>query len=183
MTRIADVPADEFSAEQRRIADEIEAGPRGAVIGPLAVWMRSPVLCDRAQKLGEFTRFNSSLPKRLSELAILVTARHWGAQFEWHHHAPIAREAGVPAAAIEALRTRADPVFDKSDEALVHEFATTLYATRTVPQDLYDRAVAELGERGVVDLVGLLGYYALISMTLNVFDVSLPEGETPPLAD
>lgn len=182
MTRIADVPRAEMSADQRRIAEEIEAGPRGAVIGPLAVWMHSPALCDRAQKLGEFARFDSSLPKRLSELAILVTARHWGAQFEWYYHAPIAEAAGVPAAAIEALRTGGDPIFAQSDETLVHEFATTLYRTQTVDADLYGRAVAELGERGVVDLVGVLGYYALISMTLNVFDVSLPEGEAPPLA-
>jgi len=182
MTRLAPLPPEAMNEAQRRIVAEITAGPRGGVYGPLLAWLRSPELCDRGQRLGEFCRYNSSLPPKLSELVILVTARHWRAQFEWYAHAPIALEAGLPAAAIEAIRNRETPKLDDPDQALVYRFASEYYATHRVGDALYAAAVERLGERAVVDLVGIMGYYGLIAMTLNVFEIPLPEGEPEPLA-
>jgi len=169
-------PPDQLSPEQRRIHDEIASGPRGKVQGPLAVWLTSPDLADKAQQLGAFCRFGSSLEPRLSELAILVTGRVWTAQFEWAVHKPIALKAGLSEAVVEAVRTRQTPPFEHRDERVVHDFAQTLHRDRKVPDALYAEAVDVLGERGVVDLVGILGYYTLISMTLNAFNVPLESG-------
>ncbi|SDG05029.1 MULTISPECIES: carboxymuconolactone decarboxylase family protein [Thalassobaculum] len=173
---------DKLSPEQRRIHDEIASGPRGKVQGPLAIWLTSPDLADKAQQLGAFCRYGSSLEPRLSELAILVTGRVWGAQFEWTVHKPIALKAGLSEAVVEAVRTRRTPPFEKEDERVVHDFAQTLHRDRKVTDELYAEAVTLLGERGVVDLVGILGYYTLISMTLNAFNVPL-EGDAQPELD
>jgi len=124
-----------------------------------------------------------ALEPRLSELAILCTARHWTAQFEWYAHEPMARDGGLAQTVIDAVRERRRPDFAHADEAAVYDFCGELYADGRVSQATYERAVAELGQRGVVDLVGILGYYALVSMTLNVFEMPLPDGVAPPLAD
>lgn len=174
--RLPPLDPDALSPEQRRIHDAIAAGPRGKVQGPLAVWLTSPELADKAQQLGAFCRFGTSLEPRLSELAILVTGRVWGAQFEWSVHKPIALKAGVSPEVVEAIRTRRTPPFEKTDERVVHDFADTLHRDRKVPDELYAEAVEVLGQRAVVDLVGLLGYYTLISMTINAFNVPL-EGD------
>ena len=170
-----------LSPEQKAIHYAIVSGPRGRVQGPLAVWLHSPGLADNAQRLGAFCRFGSSLEPRLSELAILVTGRVWTAQFEWTVHKPIALKAGLSEAVVEAIRNRATPPFEKADERVVHDFAKALHIDRKVPQELYDEAVAVLGATGVVDLVGILGYYTLISMTINAFNVPLDAGQTPEL--
>lgn len=181
MPRLEPLTPENMSQEQRRIADEIAAGPRGGIRGPFQAWLRSPAFADRGQKLGEFCRFNTSLPPRLSELAILVTARHWTAQYEWYAHAKIAREAGVPVAAIEAIANRETPSLDDPDQALVYRFAAEYYATHRIGDATYKAAVERFGEQGVVELVGIMGYYGLVAMTLNVFEMPLPEGETEPL--
>ncbi len=181
MARLSDLNRGEMDEEQGRIADEIAAGPRGGLRGPFRAWLRSPTLADRAQKLGEFCRYNSSLPPQLSELAILVTARHWRAQYEWFAHAKIASEAGVADEVIEAIRTGGTPEVADPGQALVYDFAREYYATSRVGEATYARAVAQLGEPGVVDLVAIMGYYGLVAMTLNVFDMPLPEGEPLPL--
>jgi 4-carboxymuconolactone decarboxylase len=183
MPRIEPLSADRMDAEQRAVHDDILSGPRGSLGGPFQAWLRSPTLADRAQKLGEFCRFNSSLEKRLSELAILMTAKRWTAQFEWYAHEPMAREGGLDQSIIDAIREGRTPTFDKSDEAAIYDFVSEYYASNRVSQATYDRVVGELGERGVVDLVGVLGYYALVSMTLNVFEMPVPDGVTPPLAE
>lgn len=181
MARIEILSREEMNEEQGRIADEIAAGPRGAVRGPFQPWLRSPTLADRAQKLGAFCRFDTSLEARLSELAILVTARHWTAQYEWYAHAPIALEAGLAEAIIEAIRTRRTPEFSHPDEALVYRFASEYYASHRIDAATYAEAVQRFGEHGVVELVGIMGYYGLVAMTLNVFELDLPEGVSPPL--
>jgi 4-carboxymuconolactone decarboxylase len=127
-------------------------------------------------------RFNSTLPPRLFELAVLITASTWKAQFEWYAHAPLARRAGLADDVIAALLKGERPRFAQADEAAVYDFATELYARRRVGDAAYAAALAALGERGVVELVGVLGYYALVSMTLNVFGVEVPEGP-PPFAE
>jgi 4-carboxymuconolactone decarboxylase len=182
MPRLQPLTPDTMTAEQKRIADEIAAGPRGGMRGPFQAWLRSPALADRGQKLGEYCRFNTSIPPKLSELAILVTAQHWAAQYEWYAHARIAAERGVPAATIEAIRTGRTPAFEDADEALVYGFAREYYATRRIGDATYKAAVARFGEAGIVDLVGIMGYYGLVAMTLNVFDMPLPDGVPEPLA-
>lgn len=163
---------------QRLIAEDIAAS-RGTVRGPFEVWLRSPELADRAQKLGAFSRYGSSLPKRLSEFTILLTARLWTAQFEWAAHESEARKAGVAEHVIDAIRAGQRPAPLLEDEALVWDFFHELYATKRIGQATYDRAVALLGVKALVELVGICGYYALISMTLNVFDCDTPDGSKP----
>jgi 4-carboxymuconolactone decarboxylase len=176
MPRLPELRPDEMSAEQRQVYDAIVAGPRGQVRGPLAVWLRRPDLASRAQALGEYCRYGSSLPKRLSELAILVTARHWGAEFEWFAHRKHALDAGLPEEIIEAIRTRKMPSFGSAEEQAVFDIATAIYRDRRLDDALYARGLDVLGEGRLIDLIGVLGYYALISMTINAFDVIPPEG-------
>jgi 4-carboxymuconolactone decarboxylase len=182
MNRIAELTPARMSPEQRKVHDAIVAGPRGVVQGPLKVWLHSPELASRAQELGAFCRYHSSLPKRLSELAILITGAYWRAGFEWHVHAPEGVRAGLDAAAVEAIRKGERPAFAQEDEAALHAFASELLTTQRVSNATYKRAEAALGTLGLVDLVGILGYYALISMTIVAFEVPLPEGAAEPFA-
>ncbi|WP_346797823.1 carboxymuconolactone decarboxylase family protein [Halomonas sp. Bachu 37] len=179
-------PLDEahMAPEQRRVLDAILSGPRGNLDGPFLAWIHSPALADHAQRLGAFCRYDTRLELRLTELAILFTAAWWQSQAEWQIHAPIAREAGVSEAVIEALREGRKPDFVRDDEALVVRLGESLYTTRRVDEALYDEAVATFGEPAVVELVGVFGYYALVAMTLNVFEVRrgsapLPFSEPP----
>jgi 4-carboxymuconolactone decarboxylase len=180
--RLADLDEARLSPDQRRIHDAILAGPRGIVEGPLRVWLTSPGLADTAQQLGAFCRYGTSLPPRLSELAILVTGAFWRSGFEWAVHAPIAIKAGVTPQVAEAIRTGQEPQFALEDEVVVHAFSIELHRDHAVTHATYARAVALLGETAVVELVGILGYYTLISMTINAFEVPLPEGAADPFA-
>lgn len=182
MPRLPDIDRDALDPDQRRVHDAIAAGPRGRVEGPLRVWVRSPELAEKAQALGAFCRFGTSLPARLSELAILVTGAHWKAGFEWFAHAPIGLAAGLDPRALEAIRTGGMPTFEKEDEAAVYAFASEVWQTRRVSDATYARVRSLLGERGLIDLAGILGYYALVSITINVFEVSLPPGTPEPFA-
>jgi 4-carboxymuconolactone decarboxylase len=169
-----------MSPEQQQVAQDISAGTRGSYIGgPFEVWLRSPIMADRAQKLGEFLRYKTSLPARLTELAILVTARIWTAQFEWQTHEGFALNSGLSKAVVNDLRLGLNPNFELADEALVYTFCLELYNTKTISGPTYASAMSMFGERGLVELVGLLGYYAMISMTLNVFDVETPGDRRP----
>ncbi len=181
MPRLAPIDLDQLSPEQRAVADAIISGPRGGLRGPFEAWLRSPQLADRGQKLGEYCRFGTSLPRDLSEFAILLTGKHWRAQFEFWAHARLARDAGLPEDIIEAVRTGAAPEFRDEAQRAVHALVSEYFATNRVSEPTYRLAIAELGERGVVDLVGVVGYYCLVSMTLNVFDVGLPAGQPEPL--
>ncbi|OLL33267.1 4-carboxymuconolactone decarboxylase [Burkholderia sp. SRS-W-2-2016] len=176
MKRIADLDPAQMTDAQRSVYDAIANGPRKGVRGPLAVWLHRPELAQHAQALGRYCRYDTTLPPRLSELAILTLARVWGSEYEWFAHKPIALEAGVSAEIVEAIRTHAQPHFTQADEALVHAFLTELHRDRKVSDARYAEAVELLGEAGVVDLVGLAGYYTLISMTINVFQVAQPAG-------
>ena len=180
--RIPDWKSNELSAAQRKIYDAIVAGPRGKVEGPLRVWLLSPGLAERAQELGSFCRFNTTLPSRLSELAILATGAFWKAGFEWHVHAPLALKAGMSPDVLEAIRTGKRPKFQKDDEGAVYEFAHELLTNRSVSNAVYTQAVGLLGLQSVVELVGVIGYYGLISMTINAFEVSMPEGSVDPFS-
>jgi 4-carboxymuconolactone decarboxylase len=183
MPRVPDLVPEALDPEQRRVHDAIVAGPRGAVRGPLRVWLQSAQLADHAQALGAFCRFGTSLPPRLSELAILVTAQWWRASFEWQAHAPAAVEAGVDPAAVEAIRAGRTPELQREDEAALYAFARELTETRHVSDATYRRAAAALGVKALVELVGILGYYTLISMTINAFEVPLPADAPEPFSD
>ena len=179
MSRLPDLRDEDMTADQKRVRDEIAAGPRGKVVGPLRVWLHSPGLAEHAQKLGAYARYHSTLPPELSELAILVTARHWRAAFEWSAHVGPARAAGSPEAAIEAIRTGAEPAFEDAKSRAVYTVARKLHETRGLSDATYADAEAALGRQGLVDLVGILGYYTLVAMTLNAFAVPTPDGSRP----
>ena len=192
-TRFPVLAPSRLSPAQRRLARSLLAGPRGegkagreAVQrllrrGPFNAWMRSPELGEHLQKAGEYIRFNTSLPKRLNELAILITARHWTSQFEWYAHRLLALKAGLGAKLIDELARNRRPKRMRADEAAVYEFCTQLHRKKNVTDAAYRRAVALFGEQGVMDLIGASGYYTLVSMTLNVARVPLPAGEKIPL--
>lgn len=177
MLRLPELDPAALTGDQRRVYDMIASGPRGRVRGPLAVWLNRPGLAEPAQALGQYCRYETSLSPRLAELAILILARHWNSEFEWWAHKVHALKAGLPIEIIDAIRDRQPPPFTTDTEAVIFEFVSVLHAQRGVPDDLYARAVALLGQDGVIDLVGIAGYYTLVSMTLNVFDVRPPEGE------
>ncbi|MDP6351879.1 MAG: carboxymuconolactone decarboxylase family protein [Alphaproteobacteria bacterium] len=182
MSRITPLSPEQMTPAQRRVRDTIIAGPRKtATHGPFNAWLQSPELADRAQNLGAFLRFSTSLSKRLSELAILVVARQWTAQFEWYAHRKLALESGLAEAVIDAIEARRRPDFANTDEIAVYEFTVELLDSCEVSDATYQAALDHLGPNGTVELVGLLGYYTLVSMTLNVYQVPLPEGEAPPL--
>ncbi|MGH6953689.1 MAG: carboxymuconolactone decarboxylase family protein [Alphaproteobacteria bacterium] len=178
MTRYRDIPPAEMTADQRRVHEAILAGPRGNVAAPFRILLGSPELADRVQRLEEFLRYRSSLAPRLSELAILATAHHWNAPFEWASHVPLALKAGVPSEVIAAIESGRRPSFAQPDEAVVYDVATELLAARDLSDSTFARAVECLGEMAVLDLVGLLGYYSLISILLTAYRVPPPEGRS-----
>ena len=163
------LPAPESMTEaQRAAAERLRAGPRKAVKGPFIPLLRSPELMNRLEKVGEYLRFQSALPRRLSEFATLLVARAWSQQFEWVMHVPLALDAGTSRETINALREGCRPASMSDAEAKVHDFVCELLNTRGVAQATYESVVAELGEQGVVDLAGIVGYFTSISMVLNV---------------
>ncbi|HEY4375446.1 MAG TPA: carboxymuconolactone decarboxylase family protein [Burkholderiales bacterium] len=166
--RMPPLREEQMDAAQRAAAAALIAGPRKGVKGPFIPLLRSPVLLDRLQRVGEYIRFDSSLSPRLSEFAMLVVARAWTQQFEWFTHVPLARKAGISEAAIAAVREGRRPVDLRADEALVYDFTTELLAHHGVGDATYQAALAALGERGVIDLTGLIGYFVTVSAVLNV---------------
>jgi len=183
VARLAPLELDDMTPEQRSIAEAILSGPRGRLRGPFPAWLRSPELADPAQKLGAYCRFGSSLAPNLSELAIIITGKRWTAQYEFWAHATLARQAGVSDEVIEAVRVGAVPVFNDPAEQLVYDFVTEYLASNRISDATYERALGVIGERGILDLTAIVGYYTLVSITLNVFEVDVPEGVDPPLAE
>jgi 4-carboxymuconolactone decarboxylase len=180
MPRFAELRVEQMTEAQARVYHSIAGGPRGGVRGPFNALLRSPELADRVQKVGEYLRFKTSLPARLNELAILINARFWGSKYEWYAHRPLALKGGLAATIADDLARNRRPEAMQPDEALVYEFCTALHAEHAVDDALFSRAVAMLGEPGVIDLIGVSGYYTLVSMVLNVADIPLPAGEPSP---
>jgi len=181
--RLPRFDAAHATPEQRSVLDEIVSGPRGNLNGPFLGWIHSPELAQQAQRLGAFCRYRTGLPLRLSELAILVTAARWQAQAEWYIHYPIAIEAGVSEADAEAIRVGQPPSFASSDDALIYAFANELYDTKRVSDATYRASLERFGHEVTINLVGLLGYYALVAMTLNVFGMRAEGQETLPFGE
>jgi len=178
--RFSILDPERMSGAQKRAYDAIVSGPRGGARGPFNVLLRSPELADRVQRVGEYLRFSSSLPARLNEFAILINARHWGSKYEWYAHRPLAVKGGLAESIADDVARKRRPNGMKSDEELVYDFCTTLHHAHFVDDALFERAVAMLGEQGVVDLIGVSGYYTLVSMVLNVAEIPLPEGVPSP---
>ena len=177
MSRLSPLDPAAMTDAQRTMRDEILTGARGSLSGPFDAWLRSPGLGLHAQRLGAYLRFDSALPPELSELAILCVARHWRSEFEWFAHAEAAREAGVAEAVIIAIFEQREPDLSEPRAKIVYGVAQEMLQSRTLSTATHDRAHAALGEQGLVDLVGILGYYCLVSLTLNAFDVARPDGE------
>jgi 4-carboxymuconolactone decarboxylase len=170
-----------MTAEQKRVAGAIQSGPRGGLRGPFNALLRSPDLADRVQRVGEYIRFRSSIPARLNELAILIVARKWTAQFEWYAHLQFALKAGLDPAIGTAIAEGRRPEGMRDDEKVVYAFCTELLDTTQVTDATYAAAIGLVGEQGVIDLIGALGYYSMVSMILNTDRYPLPEGVAPPL--
>jgi 4-carboxymuconolactone decarboxylase len=179
--RFPQIPPDRMTADQKKVADAIVAGPRKTLTGPFNAWLRSPELADRLQKVGEYVRFNTTLPARLNEFAIMITARHWTAQYEWFAHYPLAIKAGLDAKILADLAAGRRPASMKEDESIVYDFSTQLHRDMKVSDSVYKAAVAKFGEQGIVDLIGVNGYYDVVSMTLSVAQVTVPPGQALPL--
>jgi 4-carboxymuconolactone decarboxylase len=180
MSRLPELDPATYSPEQKKVHDAVVSGPRGKIVGPIKVWLKNPGLAEHAQALGAYCRYGTSLEPRLSELAICCTGSFWKANYEWYAHAPLAIKAGIDPAAIEAIRVGGTPTFTRSDEQAIYDFATELTRTRRVSPATFERARKELTETGVIDLVGIIGYYSLVSVTLNAFELPVPEGEKVP---
>lgn len=174
---------EQLTPAQKTMVNDVLTGARGSLGGPYNVLLRSPEMGNLAQKFGEYTRFRSSVPKRLNEMAILMTARWWLSQYEWTAHRNAATQAGLSNEVIEALLAGRRPAAMRSDEATVYDFCTELRERRRVTDPTFAAAVALLGEQGVVDLVGVMAYYDLVSMALNVDRYPLPAGTALPFAE
>lgn len=181
--RFEPLQAGNMTAEQQRVAEAIQSGPRGQGLrGPFNALLRSPDLADRLQKVGEYIRFRSSLPPKLNELAILLVARKWTAQFEWYAHHQFAMKAGLDPAIAAAIAEGRKPERMPEEEAAIHAFCTELLDTTQVSDAAYENVRRRFGEQGVIDLIGAMGYYSTVSMVLNVDRHPLPEGVAAPLA-
>ena len=181
MTRIAILPLDEMTPEQRRIHDDIVASRGNYSNGPFPPLMHQPRIAEPTHKLGEFIRYHTSLGSRLSELAILIVARHWDCNFEWHQHADIALRSDVQPGIVESLSKGERPTGLREDENVVYEFASSLLERHNVPAEVYAKATDLFGAVGVVELTALLGYYTMLALSLNAHELSLPPGVEPPL--
>ena len=181
--RLKPLPESEMSEAQRKAVQEYERGPRGKMNpnGPSFALLRSPELMERTQKLGEYLRYNTSIPLRLNEFAILITAREWNSQIEWVGHYGLALKAGLAPAVAADLAQGRRPAGMKDDEAIVYQFCKEIHDNKGVSDATYQAVVEKFGERGVMDLIGVTGYYTMQAMVLNVTRTPLPEGTAPPL--
>ena len=179
--RFPTLKPEDMTPAQRQVADAIMAGPRKSMGGPFNAWLRSPALADKLQQVGEQVRFHSSLPPRLSEFAILITARAWDADYEWYAHYPLALKAGLQPKVAADLAKGRRPRAMAVDEAAVYDLMAELRHTHRVSDPTYAKAQKILGDQGIVDLVALGGYYDLVSMTLNTAQVRPPEPGPRPL--
>ena len=181
--RFPTLKPEQMTPSQKAVADAILSGPRGSIGGPFNAWLRTPDLADRLQRVGEYIRYKTSFPPRLSEFAILVVAREWTSQYEWFAHYPLAMKGGLDAKVAADLAAGKRPAGMTDDEQLVYDIGVHLQRDKgEIPDALYRAALAKFGEQSLVELIALNGYYSTVSMTLNVARVSIPAGEPLPLA-
>ena len=183
--RLPAIPENNLTNEQRALMSAIASGPRGSfkMSGPFFCYLHSPAFGELAQKLGAHLRFGTSIPPRLSEFAILTTAHQWRAQYEWAAHEPQADKAGVKRKTIEDLRAGRAPKSAPKDEKALYAFIKGLYRNGRASDRTYRNAHAVLGDAGMVELVGLLGYYTMVALTLNTFRMPVPDGTALPFKE
>ena len=181
--RFAPLKAEELSPPQKAWADMISAPPRNAkfTAPPYRAYIRNPDLAPKLSSLSEYLRWNTSLPARLSEMAILITARHWTAQYEWSAHYPLAMKGGLDPKVADAIAKGTRPEGMKDDEAALYDLGVALYRDRKVSDAVYKAALEKFGERGIMDIIGIMGYYDLVSMTLITMQAEAPNDSVPPL--
>ena len=179
--RLQPIPHEHWTDAQRAAVQAIVDGPRGALYGAFVPLLRSPELMGHVQRLGEYVRFRSAIGPRLSELAILVTAREWDQQVEWAIHVPAARQAGIPDDVIDAIARGRRPPAMLIDEAAVYDFCAELHREKRVSDQVYKDVLSLFGEQGVVDLMAVNGYYTFIAMVMNTARTAVPETEVAPL--
>ncbi len=171
----------EMNEDQRQTYDESIASKRGRPPPPMMAWLNSPEMARHATRLGAVLRFDTMFPAELSEIAILVTARHWTSHYEWYAHKRLALQGGMDPDIIDAIRDRRTPEFEDATGKTIYDVAKSLHEGHGLTKGLYDEAIKVLGERGLVEVIGLCGYYTMVSMTLNTFEFDLPEGEVSEL--
>jgi 4-carboxymuconolactone decarboxylase len=179
MSRVAGLRSTELSPEQKCVHDEIAGARGGLVRGPFAVWIRIPAIANAANQLGNSIRLQGKLDRRLFELAILIVARHWTAQYEWFVHERDARAAGLSDGVIAAIRDRRSPETAKPDERLVYDLVTELLETKTISDKSFHNAVEHIGIDVLVELTTTVGFYTTAAMMINVFDSPVPDGSKP----
>ncbi|MDJ0387695.1 carboxymuconolactone decarboxylase family protein [Roseomonas sp. E05] len=174
MSRLPSIDPETLSPAQSEVYNRIATGARGGVRGPFLALLHSPGLAARVEQLGVYVRFQCAVPERLRELAILTVATHWRCDYEWYAHAPLAERLGLPEAVLAQLGRGEAPDFEEPNDALVRDYCATLLREGRVPDTLYNRAREALGQQGIVDLTGLVGYYTLLALTLNGHEVAAP---------
>ena len=181
--RMPPIPKEQWTEAQTKAAAEFARMRGQDVFGPFALMLRSPEVMLRAAAMGDYMRYRTSLPPALNEMIILLTARHWTQQFEWHIHQPMALKAGVSPTTVAAISTGRRPDTLSADEAIVYDFSTELLRLQNISDDTYARARERFGEPGIIDMVGVAGYYSLLSMMMNTARMAAPAGsDVPPLS-
>jgi len=183
MARIEMPAQDALTQQQSEVVAEVIAGPRGRVPEPLIAWLRNPELARRVQMLGEVLRFKTSIEPQWLEMAIIMVGRHWTSHLEWTAHKKHALKAGLDSQVIADIAAHRAPTLDDAKGQAVYDVVTSMLKTGRIPEALYQRALGQLGERGLVELVTLLGYYCMASFTLNAFELGLPANIAPELED
>jgi len=177
--RMSPIPKEKMTEAQRKAAEEVASGPRGAVRGPFNVLLRSPEVMSPLQKVGEYLRFKCELDRRIAEMATLIAARHWTQNYEWSAHQPLALKAGLKSGIADAIAEGRRPTGMAADEEAVYDLLTEALQNKSVSDVTYERALKEFGERNLVDLLTIAGYYALLGIMMNVARTPLPEGQQP----
>jgi len=179
--RFAPLTEATMTPRQREAYQGIVSGPRKGAVGPFNALLRSPDVADRVQRVGEYVRFQTTIPAALNEMAILITGRFWSAQFEFWAHRRLARTAGLADPIIDAIAEGRRPSAMSDDERIVYDFCTELFRDKAVSDTTFKATAGRFGEQGVIDLIAASGYYSIVSMVLNVDRYPLPAGEQPPL--
>jgi 4-carboxymuconolactone decarboxylase len=181
--RFKPLAADALTPQQQTLVNDLLAGSRTSLDGPFNAYLRSPDMGNIAQKLGEYVRFRTSLPRKLNEMTIILTAKHWSSQYEWYAHAPLAVAAGLAQSVVDDIRAGRRPAAMKPDEAVVYDFCSEMRDTHRVSDATFKAAVTLVGEQGVMDVIAAMGYYDLVSMTLNADRYPLPANAIPPFPE
>jgi 4-carboxymuconolactone decarboxylase len=179
--RMPPIPPDKMTAEQKKAVEEFRAARNAGVSGPFMPLLRSPEVMNRARAMGDYLRFKSVFPPRLSEFAILITARHWTQNYEWDAHYQLALKGGLREDIAQAVAEGRRPERMADDEEILYNFCTELHQNQSVSDATYARALKAFGEQGIIDAIGISGYYTFLAMVLNTSRTPVPAGRAPGL--